>query len=104
MKRHDVYLVDLDPVQGSEIAKKRPCVIVSPNELNDRLRSIIVAPLTSTRRHWPCRVAITFASVEGEAALDQIRAIDKKRLARRLGTVKAREARALAAKLVELFA
>ncbi len=103
VKRHDVYLVGLDPVQGSEIARLRPCVIVSPDELNNRLRTIIIAPLTSTRRQWPCRVAVTFKGVAGEAALDQIRAIDKTRLARRLGTLKASEAALVTARLVEMF-
>lgn len=104
MKRHDVYLVDLAPVRGAEIAKTRPCVVVSPDELNNTLRTIVIAPLTSTRRAWPCRVAITFASVAGEAALDQIRAIDKSRLVRRLGTLKKAEARDISARLVEMFA
>ena len=103
MKRHEVWLVGLDPVQGSEIAKTRPCIIVSPDELNDRLATLIAAPLTSTRRSWPCRVPVTFKSIAGEAALDQIRAIDKTRLVRRLGALRADEASRVSAFLVEMF-
>lgn len=85
------------------MAKMRPCVIVSPNELNDRLRTVVVAPLTSTRRVWPSRVAVVFASVAGDVALDQIRTVDKSRLARRLGTLNAVDASTVSARLVEMF-
>ena len=102
--RYDVHLVDLEPVRGSEIAKRRPCAIVSPNETNARLRTVTIVPLTSTRKGYPHRVTITFGGVVGEAATDQIRAVDKQRLLRYLGELERADARRLAAKLVEMFA
>jgi mRNA interferase MazF len=103
MKRFDVYLVRLDPTRGSEIAKTRPCTIVSPDSMNQALRTVIVAPLTTTKKEWPSRVACVFGRTEGEIALDQIRAVDKTRLARRLGAVQKGTARAVCATLVEML-
>jgi mRNA interferase MazF len=104
MKRFEVWLVRLDPVIGSEIGKTRPGVIVSPDEANDALRTVLVAPLKSMRRSWPTRVPLLVANVPGDAALDQIRAVDKRRLARQLGTLTPEEAKAVAERLVEMFA
>jgi mRNA interferase MazF len=84
-KRFEVYQVNLDPVIGSEIAKSRPCVIVSPDEMNQHLATVIVAPLTSSVKGWPSRVTSRFGGKRGEIALDQLRAVDKRRLAKRLG-------------------
>ena len=85
MKRFEIWLVRLDPVLGSEIGKTRPGVIVSPDEANDSLRTVLIAPLTSVRRAWPTRIPLLVDGVEGDVALDRLRAVDKRRLARRLG-------------------
>lgn len=104
MKRFEVYLVSLDAARGSEIKKTRPCLIVSPDEMNAHLRTVIAAPMTTTRREWPTRVCVSFAGKDGDIALDQIRTIDKHRLVRRLGRVDEATARAVAHRLVEMFA
>lgn len=104
MRRFEVWLVRLDPVLGSEIGKTRPGVIVSPDEANDHLRTVIVAPLTSVRRPWPTRVPVEVAGVAGDAALDQLRAVDKKRLHKPLGVLKSEEASAVINRLAEMFA
>lgn len=104
MKRFEVYLVQLDPTRGSEVAKTRPCTIVSPNSMNHALRTVIVAPLTTTRKEWPSRVGCVFGGRRGEIALDQMRAVYKSRLVRRLGTLQKRTAQAVCATLVEIFA
>ena len=104
MKRFDIYLVRLDPTQGSEIAKTRPCVIVSPNSMNQPLRTVVVAPLTTTSKRWPSRVGCEIGGQRGEIALDQIRAIDKTRLVRRIGGLDKGTTRSVCATLVEMFA
>ena len=76
MNRFDVYLVSLDPTLGSEIKKSRPCVVISPDEMNRALATIIVAPMTSTIRNYPTRVPVTFQSKHGQVVLDQIRTVD----------------------------
>ncbi|MDR1738363.1 MAG: type II toxin-antitoxin system PemK/MazF family toxin [Candidatus Symbiothrix sp.] len=78
--QHTVYWVTLDPTQGSEIAKTRPCVVVSPNELNNHLNTVVIIPLTSTLRGYPFRVRCEVAGKQGELAVDQIRTVDKQRL------------------------
>lgn len=80
MRQFEVYWVDLDPTQGSEIAKKRPCVIVSPDDLNEYLRTVIVIPITSTIKNFPFRVQCLIAGKQGEIAADQIRTVDKSRI------------------------
>jgi mRNA interferase MazF len=102
--RFDVHRVALDPTRGSEIRKTRPCVIVSPDEANEWLRTVVVAPMTSTTKGYPSRVPVTFGDRSGEIALDQIRAVDKSRLVRRLGSLDERTARSIASTLVEMFA
>jgi mRNA interferase MazF len=77
IERFQIFLVRLDPTAGAETAKTRPCVIVSPDELNRSVATIIIAPMTTVRRGWPTRVEITFQGKTGEIALDQIRAVDK---------------------------
>lgn len=101
--RFDIVLVNLDPTVGSEIRKMRPSVIVSPDEMNRHLRTVIVAPMTSTSRAYPSRVAITFEGREGQVALDQIRTVDKTRLVRRLGHAAAETADRISHVLVEMF-
>ena len=88
--RGDIWLTALDPTIGSEIQKTRPCVIVSPPELHDYLRTVIVAPMTTGNQPAPYRVPITFAGKRGLIVLDQIRTLDKKRLVKRLGKAQPR--------------
>lgn len=89
VKRGDIWLASLDPTVGSEIQKTRPCVVVSPAELNENLRTTIVAPMTTGSRPAPFRIPIGFAGKRGLIVLDQIRAVDKRRLVKRLGKVPA---------------
>jgi mRNA interferase MazF len=86
-RRFEVWLVTLDPVVGSEIRKTRPAVVVSPDAMNGRLRTVIGAPMTTAERPWPTRVALTFAGRSGQIVLVQIRTVDRARLARRVGEV-----------------
>jgi mRNA interferase MazF len=85
MVRGDVYLVDLNPTKGAEIKKTRPAVIISPDEMNRTLKTVIIAPLTSTIRIFPFRTDCTFQRKKGQIALDQIRSLDKKRLIKKVG-------------------
>jgi mRNA interferase MazF len=87
VSRFDVFLVGLDPTVGSEIQKTRPCLVVSPDEMNKHIRTVIVAPMTSTSRDYPTRVPCIFRKKQGHIVLDQIRTIDKERLLKRLGTI-----------------
>jgi mRNA interferase MazF len=103
-KRFAVYWVSLDPTIGAEIKKTRPCVIVSPNEMNRHLSTVIIAPLTSTIRDYPMRVQVSVARKKGEVALDQLRSIDKRRLTGTLGTLSKKEAAHIISRLQEMFA
>lgn len=85
VNRFEVFLVALDPTIGREIKKTRPCVVISPDEMNHHIGTIIVAPLTSKGRHYPTRVDCTFQGVAGQVVLDQIRTVDKTRLVKKLG-------------------
>lgn len=102
--RFDVYLVTLDPTVGSEIQKTRPCVIVSPNEMNHRIATVIVAPMTTKGRPYPTRVSVVFEGKEGQIVLDQLRTVDKTRLARRLGRIADEAQEAVLGVLAEMFA
>jgi len=102
-RRFEVWLVDLDPTRGSEINKTRPCVVLSPDELNGYLRTVTVAALTSVRRAYPSRVDCQFQGRDGQVALDHIRSIDKTRLVRRLGVLSEATAEEVCARLVDLF-
>jgi mRNA interferase MazF len=102
--RGDVYLVDLDPTRGSEIQKTRPCVVVSPDELNHHLRTVIVAPMTTAGQPYPWRVSCRFRNQAGRIALDQLRTVDRERLVRRDGVLQATTVTDVLAKLSELFA
>lgn len=104
IERFSIFLVRLNPTAGAETAKTRPCVIVSPNELNRAVATVIIAPMTTVRRGWPTRVEITFQGKTGEIALDQIRAVDKIRLVKRLGKLGSEAANAVLDTLGELFA
>ncbi len=87
LRRFDVVLVRLDPVEGSEMAKTRPCAVVSPDELAGVLRTVLVAPMTTTQKAYPFRVACRFRGRDGFLAIDQIRAIDRSRVVRQLGSL-----------------
>ncbi len=87
MRRGDVHLVRLDPTLGSEIKKTRPCVVVSPDELNQHLRTVVVAPMTTGGHSYPWRVRCRFQRRSGFVALDQIRTVDQERLVKRLGEI-----------------
>jgi mRNA interferase MazF len=87
VKRFDVYLVNLDPTIGSEIKKTRPCLIISPDEMNRYINTVIVAPMTTKGKAYPTRVACKFQSKQGQIVLDQIRTVDKRRLAKRIGKI-----------------
>ena len=87
VKRFDVYLVNLDPTIGHEIKKVRPCLVVSPDEMNRFISTVIVAPMTTKGRNYPTRVKCVFQGKQGQIVLDQIRTVDKKRLVKRLGTL-----------------
>ena len=86
-KRFDVYLVNLDPTVGSEIQKTRPCLVISPDEINRNIRAVMIAPMTSSLKDYPTRVSCTFRKKQGQIVLDQIRTIDKKRLIKKLGSI-----------------
>ncbi|MCL2283513.1 MAG: type II toxin-antitoxin system PemK/MazF family toxin [Fibromonadales bacterium] len=85
MKQYDIYLANLDPTVGREIKKTRPCIIISPDEMNNGLSTVIIAPMTTKSHNYPSRVQIEFQNKTGWAVLDQIRAIDKIRLVKALG-------------------
>jgi len=104
VKRGEIWLVALDPTVGSEIKKSRPCVIISPPELNEHLRTVIVAPMTSKSFPAPFRVPVTHAAKKGLIVLDQIRTVDKFRLFKRLGTVNTKTLFNVLTTLQEVFA
>ncbi|HWD59301.1 MAG TPA: type II toxin-antitoxin system PemK/MazF family toxin [Stellaceae bacterium] len=101
--RGEIWLANLDPTIGSEIQKTRPCIVVSPAELNDVLRTVIVAPMTTGSRAAPFRVSVRFRGREGLILLDQLRTLDKQRLIRRLGAAPSSTLRATLAVLREMF-
>ena len=103
VQRFDVFLVTLDPTVGAEIKKTRPCVVISPDEMNRHISTVIVAPLTSKGNDYPSRIRPTFQGKRGQVVLDQIRTIDKARLVKRLGTLTDATARSISQRLVELF-
>jgi len=103
MKRFDIYLTDLNPNIGREIKKIRPAVIVSPDDLNDEIDTVIIAPMTTQIRKWPTRVLVNFADKEGQVMLDQIRVIDKKRLKKKLGHLQGAVTNQILKKLREIF-
>lgn len=103
MQRFQIWLVCLDPTVGSEIKKTRPAVIVSPDELNRHLRTVVVVPLT-TGRTYPFRVPTSVGGTEGVAAIDQIRTVDKQRLVKQIGVLDTSTAQVLLDALTEMFA
>ncbi len=101
--RNDVWLVDLNPAIGSEIQKIRPAIIISPDEMNNTLNTVILAPMTTTIKKWPSRVNVLFQNTKGQVALDQMRALDKTRLRKRLGSVEQKTAKQISDSLIEMF-
>ena len=87
ISQYDVFLVNLDPTIGHEIKKTRPCLLISPDEMNRNIATVIIAPMTTISRIYPSRVAVTFKRKNGWIVLDQIRTVDKRRLVKRLGTI-----------------
>jgi mRNA interferase MazF len=87
VRRFDVFLVSLDPTVGSEIQKSRPCLIISPDEMNRHIQTVIIAPMTTRGRKYPTRIACEFQRKQGHIVLDQIRTVDKARLLRKLGRI-----------------
>ena len=104
VNRFDVYLVLLDPTFGSEIQKNRPCLVVSPDEMNHHIATVIVAPMTAKGRPYPSRVPCRFEGLEGHVVLDQLRTVDKGRLVRRLGRITDEVQEAVLVTLAEMFA
>lgn len=102
--RGEIWLVNLDPTVGSEIRKSRPCIIVSPPEMHDHLRTVIVAPMTTGAKPAPFRIPITFGGKKGLVLLDQIRTLDKVRLVRKLGAASSATLSATLRTLQEVFA
>jgi mRNA interferase MazF len=102
-RRDEVWLIALDPSKGSEIRKTRPCLVISPDEMNEPLQTVLVAPMTTTLRSYPTRVTLAFRSKTGQVALDQLRAVDRQRLVRKLGVVSSRAAREVSSVLLEMF-
>ena len=103
VNRFDVFLVTLDPTIGHEIKKTRPCTVVSPDEMNHHIGTVIIAPMTTKGRDYPTRVACTFHGVEGQVVLDQIRTVDKARLVKRLGHLSSSTVDRLTSVLIEMF-
>ena len=102
VKRFEVYLISLDPTQGREIKKTRPCVVISPDELN-QLKTYIVAPMTTKSKPFPTRIPLTFGGKNGYIVLDQIRTIDHERLVKRLGIIELDTANKALKLLREMF-
>jgi mRNA interferase MazF len=103
IKRFDVYLVSPDPTLGSEIKKTRPCAVISPDEMNRHISTVIVAPMTTRSRPYPTRVACKFQGKQGQVVLDQIRTVDRIRLVKRLGRLSPSTSRNVLLVLAEMF-
>ncbi|MEQ1621421.1 MAG: type II toxin-antitoxin system PemK/MazF family toxin [Methylococcales bacterium] len=102
VNRFDIYLIELDPTVGSEIKKTRPCVVISPNEMNC-LKTVLIAPMTTQGFNAPSRVELVFQGKEGLVLLDQIRAVDKLKLVKKLGTVDGKTQKNITATLISMF-
>jgi mRNA interferase MazF len=103
-KRFDVFLINLDPTVGAEIQKTRPCVVISPDEMNAYIQTVIIAPMTTKARSYPTRVPCRFEGKDAHIVLDQVRTVDKTRLYKRLGRISPAAQKQVLAVLAELFA
>jgi len=104
VRRFEVHLISLDPTKGSEIRKARPCVIISPDEMNKHIRTIVITPMTSKIKNYPTRVTTTFQGKKGQVVLDQIRTVDKHRLIKKLGSISSSAEEKALSVLQEMFA
>ena len=104
VKRFEVYLVNLDPTVGSEIKKTRPCLIISPDEMNRHIVTVIIAPMTTKGKNYPTRVSCKFAGKSGQVVLDQLRTVDKRRLVKKLGRIDKKTQQSVLLTLGEMFA
>ncbi len=104
VQRFDVFLVNLDPTVGREIQKTRPCVVISPDEMNRYIDTVIIAPMTTKGKAYPTRVICQFQGKDGQIVLDQIRTIDKRRLVKKLGQISQDEQKEVLDALAEMFA
>lgn len=104
VSRFAVFLVDLDPTAGHEIQKTRPCLVVSPDQMNRNLQTVTVAPMTTKGRSYPSRIPVTFQGKEGQIVLDQLRTVDRIRLRKHLGVIDNGTANLVLAFLQEMFA
>lgn len=103
LKQYHVYLVNLDPTIGHEIQKTRPCLIISPDEMNRHLQTVMIAPMTTKSHHYPSRVSLSFAGKQAWIVLDQIRTVDRRRLIKELGKITASQTRKVKAVLKEML-
>lgn len=104
INRFEIHLVDLDPTIGSEIRKTRPCLVISPDEMNHQIRTVIVAPMTTKGRAYPTRIPCRFKGKAGQVVLDQIRTVDSSRLVKKLGRLGDKSATEVLRTLGEMFA
>lgn len=104
VKRFEVYLINLDPTIGSEIKKTRPCLVVSPDEMNRHIATVIIAPMTTKGKNYPTRVTCQFEGKSGQIVLDQLRTVDKKRLVKKLGRIDKKTQLSVLLILGEMFA
>jgi mRNA interferase MazF len=104
VRRFEVYLINLDPTLGSEIKKTRPCLVISPDEMNFHISTVIIAPMTTKSRNYPTRVQCDFQGKTGQIVLDQIRTVDKSRLIKNLGTIDNKSQESVLNILNEMFA
>jgi mRNA interferase MazF len=103
VNRFDIYVVSLDPARGSEIKKTRPCVVISPDEMNHNINTVIIAPMTSSRKKYPTRAPVEFQGKKGQIVLDQIRTVDKARLINKIGRLKKNTYEKVVSILQEMF-
>jgi mRNA interferase MazF len=104
VRRFEVYLVCLDPTMGSEIRKTRPCLVISPDEMNRHIATVIVAPMTTKGKDYPTRVSCSFKGKQGQVVLDQLRTVDKSRLVKNLGIISQEAQANVLSILAEIFA
>lgn len=104
VRRFDVFLVRLDPTEGHELRKTRPAMVISPNEMNRHIRTVLIAPMTTASKSYPTRIPVVFQGKGGQIALDQMRAVDQARLLRRLGRINEPTASQVLETLARLFA
>ena len=89
-KRFEIYWINLDPTIGAEVKKTRPCVVISPDSMNQGLQTVLVAPMTTTKKTWPFRIPVTHQKIKGQVMLDQIRVVSKNRLHKKDGMIHAK--------------